>query len=94
MYNELLDTTANYDIHANATDAVLSSVATVTAHENTDPVIETSRIDAGEASCIELVNSDNAAFFYHRRLASASRTPPPGVSDSRRTESYRRTRAT
>ena len=63
MYNELLDTTANYDIHANATDAVLSSVATVTAHENTDPVIETSRIDAGEASCIELVNSNNAAFF-------------------------------
>lgn len=35
----------------------------MTVHENTDPAIETSRIDAGEASCIDLTNSENAAFL-------------------------------
>lgn len=63
VHNELLDTAAYDDIHGDAADAVLNSVAVITVHESTDPAIETSRIDVGEASCIELANSENAAFL-------------------------------
>ncbi len=62
VHNELLDTAAYDDIHGDAADAVLSSGATITVHESTDPAIETLRIAAGEASCIELVNRETAAF--------------------------------
>lgn len=63
IHDELLDTAAYDDIHGEAADAVLGSVASITVHQRTDPTIETSRIDTGEASCIELSNSENAAFL-------------------------------
>jgi len=63
VHDELLDTAAYDDVHGEAADAALDSVASITVHQRTDPAIETSRIDIGEASCIELANSENAAFL-------------------------------
>lgn len=63
VHDELRDTAAYDDIHGDAASAVLESVDEITIHRTPDPGIETSRIDAGEASCIELADTEAVAFL-------------------------------
>ena len=61
--DELRETATYDDIHGIAADDVLNSMDRITVHEVADPGIETTRIDAGEASCIALADLGDAAFL-------------------------------
>jgi len=59
-----LDATADYDdIHGTAADQVLTHTEAITVHTIDDPDIQTSRIDAGEATCVQLARQGDADFL-------------------------------
>lgn len=61
---EELESTAAYDdTHGRAATAVTENVDHITVHETTGTVVETSRIDPGEGTCIALCNALDAAFL-------------------------------
>ena len=76
VHDELAETAAFDDVHGDAADAVLDSVAAMTVHESPDPSIETSRIDVGEASCIELANNEDASFLITEDLRALPELQP------------------
>jgi predicted nucleic acid-binding protein len=69
-FTPLSTSTTNYaiqraydDIHGDAAEAVLEEVDRFTIHETAHPETETTRIDAGEASCVKLADTESAAFL-------------------------------
>jgi predicted nucleic acid-binding protein len=59
-----LDATADYDdSHGTAADQVLTHTEAITVHTIDDPDIQTSRIDAGEATCVQLARQCDADFL-------------------------------
>lgn len=59
---ELQETAAYEDRHATAAEAVLANGDRLRVHETDTPAFTSSRIDAGEASCIGLATDLDAAF--------------------------------
>lgn len=59
-----LEATAEYDdVHGAAAADALTSTESMTVHDVPDSEVRTSRIDAGEASCVELVRRLDADFL-------------------------------
>ena len=59
-----LETTAEYDdVHGDGATTVLEALETIVVHETENSDFETSRIDAGEASCLSLTRSLDATFL-------------------------------
>lgn len=61
---EELETTAEYDdVHGDAARDVVDRKNSIAVHQLPDPGLETSRIDAGEASCARLCEERDADFL-------------------------------
>jgi predicted nucleic acid-binding protein len=59
-----LRTTADYDdVHGTAADHVLAKTQHISVHEVNDPEVQTSRIDEGEATCIQVAQRRKADFL-------------------------------
>jgi predicted nucleic acid-binding protein len=59
-----LEETAEYnDIHGDAATETLNQKDSFTIHNTEDPGFESSRIDSGEASCITLIQEQEAEFL-------------------------------
>ncbi|MFB6183674.1 MAG: hypothetical protein ABEI96_03890 [Haloarculaceae archaeon] len=62
VFDELNNTADYDDVHGAAADHVLSNSRDVTVHDVDDSGLRTSRIDAGEASCVHLAEQRDADF--------------------------------
>lgn len=61
---EELENTAEYDdAHGKAARQVLEERSHISVHETTEPSFESSRVDAGEGSCVALVREREADFL-------------------------------
>ena len=66
-----LRTTADYDdVHGTAADQVLTHREAITVHEVNEPELQTSRIDTGEATCIQVVQQREADFLITDDLSA------------------------
>lgn len=63
VVEELEDTAAHDDIHGQAAGDVLTQIDHLTVHEVADPAMSSTRIDAGEASCLALEGEIEADFL-------------------------------
>nr|WP_247729196.1 PIN domain-containing protein [Halovivax limisalsi] len=63
VLDELESTAAYDDTHGRAAAAVTENVERVTVHDTTGTVVETSRIDRGEGTCVALCNALDASFL-------------------------------
>jgi predicted nucleic acid-binding protein len=61
---EELESTAEYDdVHGRAACEVLDERKRLSVHETAEPAFESSRVDAGEGSCVALVREHDADFL-------------------------------
>lgn len=63
VVEELEDTAAIDDVHGRAAKEALDSLEGLTVHEGSSSTERSSRIDAGEASCLALAEERSAAFL-------------------------------
>lgn len=63
VVEELKETAAVDDVHGRAASEALDSLEGMTVHEGAASTAQSSRIDAGEASCLALAEEQSAAFL-------------------------------
>lgn len=63
VVDELRSTAAYDDSHGHAADAVLDSIDQISIHDKSPHGVTTSRVDEGEASCVQVVQDIDATFL-------------------------------
>lgn len=63
VIDELEETAAVDDVHGRAAKEMIDSLDRVTVHDRNSTTVRSSRIDAGEASCLALVEELDAEFL-------------------------------
>ncbi|NGM71337.1 hypothetical protein G6M89_20435 [Natronolimnobius sp. AArcel1] len=63
ILEELVETAEYDDVHGRAATAVLELKHEYTIHATSEPALETSRVDSGEASCVTLCRELSADFL-------------------------------
>ncbi len=72
VVDELRSTAGYDDSHGYAADAVLDSIDQISVHNNSPHGMTTSRVDEGEASCVQVVRDMDAKFLITDDLRALS----------------------